>query len=425
VILTKTAAVKNLPKLEEELKEVTDVLNKYRAKLELKEIELGKVHNKKFQILEKSKDPDAKQLLKLFEEKGVLEEKRRADIMPEIGISKQLDKVDSQLKKIIENMHGEDGARIRRMVAREKELEDLDRIGGPLDFYDVYKRQQDLENQISELEAVKAEGQSEVALSAKDYELSSPKIDKNIENGNASYVILRSGLGSKGYEWAAGTYSPFNKGIDLYGPKMQNSNILEKIEHELTHAKAYAKPDVLRRSNKNNELRSHPFSFRVDATPEAIKDLKLEKYDAYQHASEVTAYRAGGIKALGLNDLATAKWSLGESNQAILRDVTAIRQAKELIKNAKNTKEFYAQYATKNGLGEVTILKFPVKNEEGKITHYLKMDDRIPLDSSTNSLPSKEDILKYFEFLERAHKDIFMANEKDLLKIEAQMKPKK
>lgn len=252
---------------------------------------------------------------------------------------------------------------------------------------------------------------SAYALSTKEFDVSSPEINALKEKGTVSEVTITDDH----LPGVAGGFSPETKSIVIHPSQQktildEESLFVEAFEHEMTHAKAFMKNSYFVRSAQTGELRNHPFLFEVRSADAYTNKQSLSSYDFYQHASEVTAFRAGGIRSVKAGNAEVAIQNIKKSNVAIERNLSAIRGARQTLSGEVDFEQFYFGY--QQGNNSVVSFNIPIKNTAGETTHKFRLTTVSPIGKWAPV--SRDEFIKYLDFLEDSNIRVRNANERTL-----------
>lgn len=316
---------------------------------------------------------------------------KKQQIEAQLGVFWAQHSNDQELLKSLKGQH--------RRIGQEQ-LEYHEKVGH------IRERVRQLENEL------RLQRKTPAVYTGQKFEVTSPDISDLKRKGIISEVILED-LEPKPITGrsVAAYFDPDAKRITLYS--MQSDCILDdrcffpaNFAHERDHAITLAKPPRFIRTKKG--LRSYPFLFLVAAKEDFGK--KFVGYELFQHASEVTAYRASGKEASKFGQAGMMHQELRKSNEAIERNLVAIQGARETLKKSRNIREFVFGYI--QGPYSHVRYKIPINNSDGVATHEFILKVLIPIDE--DAIISWQEFVDYLDYLEHVHLKLRSANQKTL-----------
>lgn len=255
---------------------------------------------------------------------------------------------------------------------------------------------------------------SPYAFEAARFQISSPEIARFQQDGILNDVILLDRSIDRGSYHAGGDFNPLTKDLRLtppvptyiFGREIESDSLVGKFRHELVHAMADAKSAALTRSSGTGELRGHPFLFSS-----TTRIQNPEWPYKYQHASEVTAYRAGAVNAEKESRVSIAFQHYESSNKAIERNLEALSRVRKIVAD-----ELYQQglYQMKR-YGQDTLY-FSFDDPGGRTLVEFPFEYRGPQDNY-----SQKDLLAYLDFLKRANMTVKEANDRDIRRLRSRL----
>lgn len=171
----------------------------------------------------------------------------------------------------------------------------------------------------------RSSGKARSAMANRQYAIQNQRIKSEINNGVIKAVLIKEDVKSN-----LGDYNPSNKEIGLYSFDSKSLDAI--IEHELTHAKDYSVPNILK-TDQNGKLYLKPFDFELTQVNSYTGKKTMESdYDSFQAGNEATAFFLQGKYLLSKGHKEQASDEFLNALIALDRNYRALKTVFKLLK---------------------------------------------------------------------------------------------